>query len=68
MASGNDLGEATSEALTYLDGCLEHGFRPGMGHVLPDRMFWAEPDEDDNDDTPSAGTEGFDLPPHDTQH
>jgi len=31
-------------------------------------MFWAEPDEDDNDDTPSAGTEGFDLPPHDTQH
>jgi len=68
VASGNDLGEATSEALTYLDGCLEHGFRPGMGHVLPDRMFWAEPDEDDNDDTPSAGTEGFDLPPHDTQH
>lgn len=69
IASGNDLGQATSEALTYLDGCLEHGFRPGMGHVLPDRMFWAEPDDDDdNDDAPSPGTEGFDIPPHDTQH
>lgn len=68
VASGCDLGEATSEALSYLDGCLAHGFRPGMGHVLPDRMFWAEPDDDDNDDTLPTGTEGFDMPPHDTQH
>ncbi|MBS0506436.1 MAG: bifunctional hydroxymethylpyrimidine kinase/phosphomethylpyrimidine kinase [Proteobacteria bacterium] len=68
VASGNDLGEATSEALTYLDGCLEHGFRPGMGHVLPDRMFWAEPDEDDNDDESAPVVPDFDLPPHDTQH
>ncbi|HQQ69590.1 MAG TPA: bifunctional hydroxymethylpyrimidine kinase/phosphomethylpyrimidine kinase [Alicycliphilus sp.] len=68
VASGNDLGEATSEALTYLDGCLEHGFRPGMGHVLPDRMFWAEPDEDDNSDEPASPAPGFDMPPHDTQH
>ncbi len=68
VASGRDLGEATSEALTYLDGCLAHGFRPGMGHVIPDRMFWAEPDEEDNDDTLPTPTEGFDMPPHDTQH
>lgn len=68
VASGSDLGEATSEALSFLDGCLEHGFRPGMGHVLPDRMFWAEPDDDNDDDTPSAGTDGFDMPPYDTQH
>ena len=68
VASGLDLGEATSEALSYLDGCLAHGFRPGMGHVLPDRMFWAEPDEDDNDDPLPAATAGFDMPPHDTQH
>lgn len=69
VASGCDLGEATKEALTYLDGALEHGFRPGMGHVLPDRMFWAQPDdEDDNDDEPSGGPQGFDMPPHDTQH
>ncbi|MBN9574511.1 bifunctional hydroxymethylpyrimidine kinase/phosphomethylpyrimidine kinase [Alicycliphilus denitrificans] len=69
VASGCDLGEAMKEALTYLDGALEHGFRPGMGHVLPDRMFWAQPDdEDDNDDEPSGGPQGFDMPPHDTQH
>ncbi len=27
----------------FLDRCLEAGFRPGMGHVLPDRFFWALP-------------------------
>jgi len=70
VASGCDLGEATSEALTYLDGCLEHGFRPGMGHVLPDRMFWAQPDDDDDDDDEPAADPiaGFEMPPHDTKH
>ena len=70
IGSGCDLGEATSEALTYLDGCLQQGFRPGMGQVLPDRMFWAQPDDEDNDDEepPSAAAEGYELPPHDTQH
>ena len=44
LASGSDLGSATREALTYLDRCLVGGFRPGMGHVLPDRLFWAQPE------------------------
>ena len=39
-----DLGSATSEALSYLDRCLLGGFRPGMGHMLPDRLFWAQPE------------------------
>jgi hydroxymethylpyrimidine/phosphomethylpyrimidine kinase len=47
IASGRDLPEAAKEALTYLDGCLEHGLRLGMGHALPDRMFWAQVDEND---------------------
>lgn len=72
VASGNDLGEATSEALSYLDRCLDAGFRPGMGHIIPDRMFWAQPDEDDGDeDKPLDETqalEGFVMPPHDTKH
>ncbi|SFD84825.1 bifunctional hydroxymethylpyrimidine kinase/phosphomethylpyrimidine kinase [Paracidovorax konjaci] len=74
VASGNDLGEAASEALTYLDHCLDAGFRPGMGQFLPDRMFWAQPDDDDDEDSddeppvdPTA-TDGFVMPPHDTQH
>lgn len=68
VASGNDLGEATSEALGYLDRCLDAGFRPGMGHIVPDRMFWAQPDDEDgaDDDTPiddTAAIEGFVMPP-----
>jgi hydroxymethylpyrimidine/phosphomethylpyrimidine kinase len=42
IAGGMELAEAVTEALTYLDGCLERGFHPGMGHVVPDRLFWAQ--------------------------
>lgn len=53
IANGTDLSSATQEALMYLDQSLNAGFRPGMGHVIPDRMFWATPDEseEDSDDT-----------------
>lgn len=78
VASGNDLGEATSEALSYLDRCLDAGFRPGMGHIVPDRMFWALPDDDEDADAEGDGDqspideaqalEGFVMPPHDTKH
>ena len=73
VAGGTDLAAATLEALAYLDRCLDGGFRPGMGHVIPDRMFWAQPDEDeDGDDTdaPQAAVTAasFDLPAPDTKH
>lgn len=42
LASGSELTEAFSEALSYLDRCLDGGFQPGMGHALPDRLFWAQ--------------------------
>ncbi len=65
LASDGDLTEAFTEALNYLDRCLDAGFRPGMGNVLPDRLFWAQSDEDeDSNESPSP----FDLPPHDTKH
>lgn len=71
LACGTGLTEACNEALAYLDHCLDGGFRPGMGHVIPDRMFWAEPDDSD-DDTPDPteppSLEGFGLPPHDIKH
>lgn len=69
LASGTDLVAATAEALSYMDRCLDAGFRPGMGHVLPDRLFWAQPedDEDEDDDGP-ADPADFALPPHDTRH
>ncbi len=70
LAGGSDLGEAVSESLTYLDRCLDGGFRPGMGHVLPDRMFWAQPDDDAEDDEGDAenGTPGTDLVPDGPRH
>jgi len=68
LASGTDLSAATSEALSYMDRCLDAGFRPGMGHVLPDRLFWAQPEDDDNDADEPADPADFALPPHDTRH
>lgn len=71
IASGCDLTEAFTEALGYLDHCLDGGFRPGMGHVIPDRLFWAQADLDDSDpseDEPQSPASPLELPPHDTQH
>ncbi len=69
LASGSDLNEAFTEALSYLDRCLDGGFRPGMGHIVPDRLFWAqsEPDaESEIDETPTISN--LELPPDDTKH
>ncbi len=58
LATETPLSDATAEAMTYLDKCLEGGLRPGMGKAIPDRLFWvhADDDEDDEDteDAPSA--------------
>ena len=73
LASGSDLAESVKEALGYLDRCLDAGFRPGMGHIVPDRLFWAQPDTDPDDSDADADLEVdaaalFDLPAHDTKH
>lgn len=74
LASGSDIHEAFREALGYLDRSLDGGFRPGMGHALPDRLFWAQADvgEDSNESgeesTQPASAESFGMPPSDTQH
>ena len=61
VANGHDLQAATAEALTYLDHSLDAGFHPGMGHVVPERMFWAQTDTDDDDDE-AADSEGITEP------
>jgi hydroxymethylpyrimidine/phosphomethylpyrimidine kinase len=71
LASGTDLELATQEALNFLDQSLNSGFRPGMGRVLPDRLFWAEEDaeaQDDDADNGIATAEDFSLPRHETKH
>lgn len=52
LANENDLQAACAEALTYLDQCLDAGFQPGMGHAVPDRLFWAH--DDGAEDTPET--------------
>lgn len=55
LASHCELPEAFSGALRYLGSCLEYGFRPGMGNLVPDRLFWAQPEEvDGQPDTPNT--------------
>jgi hydroxymethylpyrimidine/phosphomethylpyrimidine kinase len=69
LASGDDLAESFTEALSYLDRCLEGGFRPGMGHIVPDRLFWALPEEDaeaDSNEPSSFST--LEFPSNDTKH
>jgi hydroxymethylpyrimidine/phosphomethylpyrimidine kinase len=72
LASGDDIETAAREALGYLDRSLDGGFRPGMGHVLPDRMFWAQLDADSSEDLDEAAqpptAESFGMPPSDTKH
>ena len=50
LADGSELPAAFTEALQYLDRCLDAGFRPGMGQAVPDRLFWAQVDDDENPD------------------
>jgi hypothetical protein len=73
IATGLDLSAAASEALHYLDRCLDEGFRPGMGKVIPDRLFWALPDAEDGDDEaeaegPDMNADFFEMPINDTKH
>lgn len=47
IAHGLSMEEALNEAQEYTWQTLKHGFRPGMGQYIPDRMFWARDEEDD---------------------
>jgi hydroxymethylpyrimidine/phosphomethylpyrimidine kinase len=72
LATGMDLPEAANEALHYLDRCLDEGFRPGMGQVIPDRLFWALPDDEDTDADAGPevhpGADYFEVPFNETKH
>lgn len=70
LGTGCDLAEAATEALSYLDQCLIAGFRPGMGHVIPDRLFWAQSEEDDGPAAPGETDESpdFENPFNETRH
>ncbi len=78
LANGHNLNAAAAEALIYLDQSLSAGFHPGMGHTVPDRMFWAQAEDNASDDVEETALPGdddltltlqrsfFDMPPHGT--
>lgn len=71
LATGTDLVAATEEALEYLDAALDAGFRPGMGHVVPDRMFWAQPEPAESEaatEEEAQTLQVLDMPAPDTKH
>jgi hydroxymethylpyrimidine/phosphomethylpyrimidine kinase len=71
VASGADLAAGATEALAYLDRCLDAGFRPGMGNVVPDRLFWAQPEGDDPGELTKEEAQALqvlDMPANDTKH
>lgn len=57
MAAGSELQAAVGEALAFLDQSLDAGFRPGMGHVVPDRFFWALPPAEEAEEGAAEGDE-----------
>lgn len=48
LANGLPMEEAVREAQEYAWETLKYGFRPGMGQHIPDRLFWAREDEEDD--------------------
>ncbi|HET7158224.1 MAG TPA: hydroxymethylpyrimidine/phosphomethylpyrimidine kinase [Burkholderiales bacterium] len=45
IANGLPIGEAVKDAQEYTWQTLKSAFRPGMGQLIPDRLFWAREDE-----------------------
>jgi hydroxymethylpyrimidine/phosphomethylpyrimidine kinase len=71
IASGADLTAAATEALAYLDRCLDAGFRPGMGNVVPDRLFWAQAEGEDAGELTQEEAQALqvlDMPTNETKH
>ncbi len=46
LAQGMEPVTAIHEAQEYTWETLKHGYRPGMGQIIPDRFFWAHGDDD----------------------
>jgi len=47
IANGLPMAEAVRDAQEYTWQALKLAYRPGMGHQVPDRLFWAREEEPD---------------------
>lgn len=48
IAAGASVEDAVRDAQDYTWQTLANGFRGGMGQFIPDRLFWARNDEDED--------------------
>ena len=65
LANGLELADAVREAQEYTWQTLKKAYRPGMGQWLPDRLFWAREDSEDEAAEPAeprAPDIGVDAP------
>ena len=49
IANGLSISEAVRDAQEYTWQTLSAGYRPGMGQLVPDRLFWAREDDEDEE-------------------
>ena len=68
LATGSELSEAALEALQYLDQALDHGFRPGMGRAVADRLFWAASEDAEADSDDASAPIDIPHPFNETKH
>jgi len=61
LANGLDLPDAVREAQEYTWQTLKKAYRPGMGQWLPDRLFWAREDSEDEPAETRAPDAGVDV-------
>src|SRR5487761_2068621 len=52
LAQDVDVPDAVKEAQEYTWQTLKSGFRPGMGRHIPDRLFWARGEDEDEQKPP----------------
>jgi hydroxymethylpyrimidine/phosphomethylpyrimidine kinase len=50
LANGLSIEDAVREAQEYTWEALKYGFRAGMGQHIPDRLFWARDEDDDENE------------------
>lgn len=48
IANGLDIPDAVRDAQEYTWQTLKYAYRTGMGQLIPDRLFWARDDEDED--------------------
>ena len=61
LANGIALPDAAREAQEYTWQALAKAYRPGMGQLIPDRMFWAREEKESRADEASADVQRADV-------